>query len=118
MGDNLTVTVSMSRDDWRELLANGGGPTALREAVLAAQAGEDLEDLLFDEWYCRYPVVDRDLTLTGEYADSDSEGYYNYNDEASITAEEARAGNWRIDENGGYASPPDEDEDNEDDADE
>lgn len=57
-------------------------------------------------WHTRWPVVDRNLILTGQVAESGcgEDGFVNYKDEAMIHASEARAGGWIIDSDG-YARP-------------
>jgi hypothetical protein len=107
MGDTLTVT--MSRDDLRKLLAESGSHE-LRVAVTEAQAGEPLDDLLFTEWSQCWPVIDSDLVLTGAFTDSDdTHTWFNYDDRAAIYEGEARDAGWNCpeeDETSGYASPP------------
>ena len=102
-----TITITMTRDDMRDLLeGTGSGDHALRRAVVQAQAGEPLANLLVGEWADSWPVVDRYMVLTGESRDSGCDGWYNVDDEAAILCDEARDGGWHIDDEDGYACPP------------
>lgn len=80
------------------------------EEIVSRLVGERLDSPLVRraldraQWNQLWPVIDRDLCLTGEVTDA-SAGFLNYEDEAFIRVEEARAGGWvdAIDE--GYAKP-------------
>lgn len=100
-----SIPVTMTRSEWMEVFADTDNH-ALKAAVVAAQRGEPLADLLFDGWDDCWPVIDRELNLTGEFRDSGSDDWLNYDDEAAILREEAVAGGWSVDEDEGRAYPP------------
>lgn len=79
-------------------------------AVVEAHRGEHYTHPLYRadadrfDWSGVWPLVDRDGDLTGEI--TEGEECYGVNDEAMIEAAEAREGGWQIDEDSGYAEPP------------
>ena len=101
----LTLTITMDLDDVAELLDETDSHE-LKIAIVAAMKGRPLADLPFDAWAQNWPVVDRDLNLTGEFRDSGSDDWLNYDDEAAILRDEAIEGGWYIDEDEGRAEPP------------
>ena len=84
----------------------GSDDTRLYAFVTRLYAGQPLSALPLDEMSQAWPVVDRDLDLTGEIVDSEVSGWWNYSDEAAIFEDEATAGGWTIDTHNGYADPP------------
>lgn len=113
MPEKTTISVEFDRHLLMKLLHKCHDHD-LRKAVVAAQAGEPLSSLLFDEWSDHWPVIDAATDLTGDWVDSDSAGYVNYDDKAMICESEARVGGWKIED--GYATPPNEHEEEDDDA--
>lgn len=88
-------------------------------AIVAAQAGEYVEDCCIESWHQFWPVIDTDLRLTGDYTDGETRYhkgeaqrgavcYSNYNEEAMIDTEEARKAGWIIDDGESYAYPSSE----------
>ena len=105
------LTLTLTRETVRKLVA-AVEDNEFYAAVVAAQAGESLDDCLITEWSQHWPVIDGDLNLTGEAVDSDDpHHWYNYDDLAAIFEDVARDAGWDCpDEDGGsgYASPPED----------
>lgn len=82
-----------------------------KRAITKRMAGRPLSELPFPEWAQHWPVINPDLTLTGETVDSDGcRNMANYRDMAMIDADAAREAGWNVeqDEDGyyGYAESP------------
>lgn len=60
------------------------------------------------DWTNYWPAIDRDGNLTGQAVETDEAavGWWNVNDDAMISDEEARAGGWEIDAEEGRACLP------------
>lgn len=101
-------SLTMDIDELRGIARECGTSNALYRAIVAAQAGDHLDDLVIDEWAGHWPVIDANLVLTGEVVDSDSDGWRNYDDRAAIMADDAESGGWTL--NDGYATPPETDD--------
>lgn len=104
--DDQTVTLPITIDNARQIINLVGENNELYEAILNVYAGQPLSELPFDSWSQHWPLINPDLTLTGGWVDSDTDGWYNYNDEAAIWDDDAIAAGWQIDSpDDGYASP-------------
>lgn len=73
--------------------------------IVAAQAGEPLDDCLISEWPDHWPVINENLELTGEITDCMGPNFASYEDRAAIPRDVMRAAGWGFDELG-YAAPP------------
>jgi len=101
------ITITMEQEELQELCHKGTN-NALFIAIVEALEGEKLEELeeYFDEWPQYSPIIHANLTLTGDVADSESPNMINFEDRALINRDEARENGWEIDDENGYAYPP------------
>jgi hypothetical protein len=103
MATTNTLTLELERETTRDVVSRVENHDLYR-AVIAAQAGEHIDDCLIDAWSQHWPVIGTDLRLTGTAVDSEGGWWSIWNDQAAINTEEALAAGWTVAD--GYAFPP------------